>query len=239
MKPLITLVFLIVSILSFGQETEKMELPDKNAQFAGGMEAMFAFIQENIQYPPTALEKGIQGKVYLDFIVNANGSISDINVIRGVTKELDSVAVECIAKMPLWIPGEAHGKRVRTKCRIPIVFTLDDGFQTKYGVKTELAYSLKKDWLSKKKLQTFSILESTKLKCGRNLIEVKVEGIDPNMLIPYAAGFTISSGPETNQYYLDVSCPTDTFYISFSEKKKGIRKSKFLGRIDLLPLLVE
>lgn len=103
---------------------EIIDFPDVEAGFPGGAGELIKWINSNVVYPETAIEMEDQGRVYLSFVVEADGSISNIKVERGVTKELDREAKRLARKMPKWTPGEAAGKKVRTRCRLPIVFTL-------------------------------------------------------------------------------------------------------------------
>lgn len=102
-----------------------IEFPDVEAGFPGGAAALNAYIQSNIQYPETSIDMDEQGKVYLSFVVGADGSISQVKVERGVSPDLDREAKRVVRSMPNWIPGEAGGKKVPTRCRLPIVFTLN------------------------------------------------------------------------------------------------------------------
>ena len=86
---------------------------------------MQKWIAENVQYPQTAIEMNEQGKVYLSFVVEPDGSISNIAIERGVSGDLDKEAKRLVRKMPKWSPGEAKGKKARTRCRLPINFTLN------------------------------------------------------------------------------------------------------------------
>lgn len=106
-------------------EAEIIDFPDLEASYPGGQEAMMKFVAENVVYPQEALDKGIQGKVYTSFIVEADGSLTNIEIMRGVSPEIDREAKRVIATMPKWIPGESGGKKIRTKVRIPITFQLD------------------------------------------------------------------------------------------------------------------
>ncbi len=106
-------------------EEEIIDFPDVEATFIGGAQAMMKFIQENIQYPPTSIEMSEQGKVYLSFVVESDGSISNVVVERGVSTDLDREAKRVVRAMPKWTPGEARGKKSRTRCRLPINFQLD------------------------------------------------------------------------------------------------------------------
>ena len=105
-------------------EEEIIEFPDVEAEFKGGAQAMMKYIQQNIQYPPTSIEMNEQGKVYLSFVVEADGSISNVSIERGVSKDIDNEAKRIVRSMPKWTPGEAKGKKSRTRCRLPINFQL-------------------------------------------------------------------------------------------------------------------
>jgi len=106
-------------------EEEIIDFPDVEAGFPGGAAALQRWIGENVQYPQTSIEMNEQGKVYLSFVVEADGSISNIAVERGVSNDLDREAKRVVRQMPRWSPGEAKGKKVRTRCRLPINFTLN------------------------------------------------------------------------------------------------------------------
>lgn len=107
------------------QADEVMEFPDVEASYRGGQAAMQRFIANNVVYPETAIEMNEQGRVYLSFVVEMDGRITHIQVERGVSDEIDREAKRVIRKMPRWTPGEVSGRAVRTRCRLPIVFTLD------------------------------------------------------------------------------------------------------------------
>ncbi len=106
-------------------EVEFVEFPDKDALFPGGAAAMQRWIAENVEYPQVAREMGDQGLVYVSFIVEGDGSITDIKISRGVSDELDKEAKRVIRKMPNWEPAENGGKAVKTRCSLPIRFVLD------------------------------------------------------------------------------------------------------------------
>jgi len=105
-------------------EEEIIEFPDVEAEFIGGAQAMMKYIQQNIQYPPTSIEMNEQGKVYLSFVVEPDGTISNVAIERGVSKDIDNEAKRIVRSMPKWLPGEGKGKKVRTRCRLPINFQL-------------------------------------------------------------------------------------------------------------------
>ncbi len=104
---------------------EIIDFPDVEAGFPGGAAAMQKWIAENIEYPQTSIEMNEQGRVYLSFVVEPDGSISNIEVKRGVSNDLDREAKRVLRKMPKWTAGEAGGKKVRTRCSLPINFTLE------------------------------------------------------------------------------------------------------------------
>jgi len=92
--------------------------------FPGGDAALFKYLSDNIKYPVIAQESGIQGRVICQFVVNRDGSIVDIEVVRSVDKSLDAEAVRVISKMPKWTPGKQRGKTVRVKYTLPVNFRL-------------------------------------------------------------------------------------------------------------------
>jgi len=98
--------------------------PDRDAMFLGGSVELTKWINENVTYPQEAIEIGDQGLVYLSFVVERNGSITDIKIERGVSTELDKEAKRLVRKMPKWIAGEVKGLPVRSRCRLPINFEL-------------------------------------------------------------------------------------------------------------------
>jgi protein TonB len=93
-------------------------------EFPGGEEAMNRYIVKNIKYPLLAQENGIQGRVICQFVVNADGKIVDVQVVRGVEASLDKEAKRVIESMPSWTPGRQGGKNVRVKYTLPIRFKL-------------------------------------------------------------------------------------------------------------------
>lgn len=104
---------------------EIIDFPDVEATFPGGAAALQKWIGDNIQYPQTAIDMNDQGRVYLSFVVEPDGTISNIVVERGVSTELDREAKRVVRAMPKWTAGEAKGKKARTRCRLPINFTIN------------------------------------------------------------------------------------------------------------------
>jgi len=103
---------------------EEYVIVDVDAQFFGGYEEMIRFIHSNLVYPQDAIEMNEQGKVYVTFVVEKDGSLSNIAIARGVYQSLDREASRIVRKMPKWIPGEVKYQKVRTRMMLPINFVL-------------------------------------------------------------------------------------------------------------------
>lgn len=97
---------------------------DQKPSFPGGNKALNKFIASNLRYPDMAQENGIQGRVVVKFIVEKDGSISNVEVDRSVYPSLDNEAMRVIKNMPKWIPGQINGKAVKVECSYPFVFRL-------------------------------------------------------------------------------------------------------------------
>lgn len=93
-------------------------------KYPGGQLALFRFLSSNISYPLEAQEKGVQGVVYVQFIVNEDGTVSDVEVIRGVHALLDAEALRVVRMMPDWEPGYQSGKPVKVSYKLPLRFSL-------------------------------------------------------------------------------------------------------------------
>ncbi len=114
----------------FVQEEEEIEethiflVVENMPEFPGGESSMYKFIGNNIEYPRMAKESGISGRVFVTFVVERNGSVTDVQVLRGIGGGCDEEAVRVIKMMPKWNPGKQRGKPVRVQYRMPIKFTL-------------------------------------------------------------------------------------------------------------------
>jgi periplasmic protein TonB len=97
---------------------------ERMPEFPGGEAAMNQFIARNIRYPVIAQENGIQGRVVCQFVVNTDGKIVDVEVVRPIEESLDKEAIRVIKSMPPWTPGRQGGKNVRVKYTLPIRFRL-------------------------------------------------------------------------------------------------------------------
>lgn len=100
------------------------EKADVMPQFVGGNEAMTNFLINNVKYPEKAKKAGKTGKVYVSFIVDVKGKVSNVKVVKSVDPELDAEAVRCVSLMPDWTPGKDKGKAVSVQLILPINFQL-------------------------------------------------------------------------------------------------------------------
>ena len=82
------------------------------------------YLMKNIKYPAACQEAGISGRVIVSFVVNKDGTIQNVEVIRGVHEKLDAEAVRVVKSMPAWSPGEQQGRKVRSKFQLPVFFRL-------------------------------------------------------------------------------------------------------------------
>lgn len=120
-----------VIIIDYAEETDDptddpiVVFPAKKPSFPGGEKALAEFIRNNVVYPEIARNNGINGKVYVQFVVNKKGKVEQIKVIRGVDAIIDQQAVNVVGKMPDWIPGESEGHPVSTYFTLPINFQLN------------------------------------------------------------------------------------------------------------------
>lgn len=141
-----------VGSISFAQEIEKEKsltieeekidtdvfvLVEQMPEFPGGQDSLYKFIGATILYPKEAKENSIEGKVYVNFTIEKDGSINEVKVIKGVHPLLDEEAVRVVESFPKWKPGKHKGKKVRVSFNIPLNFVL--------------TINSKKDKMSKKK----------------------------------------------------------------------------------------
>ena len=106
------------------QDTAVIAEKNRDAVFQDGRTALLRYIYQNIQYPPLALKQRINGRVVCSFIVNEDGSLSDVTLVQGVYTFLDEEVIRVIRSMPLWNPALQDGKAVKIKYIMPVVFSL-------------------------------------------------------------------------------------------------------------------
>lgn len=104
--------------------TKVFDVVEEMPSFPGGNGALMSYLASNIKYPVVAQENGVQGRVIVSFVVERDGSISDVRVARSVDPSLDREAQRVVKSMPRWKPGKQNGSAVRVKYTVPVVFRL-------------------------------------------------------------------------------------------------------------------
>ena len=129
LKVALTMLVLLFSFMTSTAQTKKndmvFDVVEVMPQFPGGQIAMLKYIMENIKYPEQAMKEGIQGRVAVRFIVEKDGSISNVKAVRSVHPLLDKEAVRVVESMPKWSPGKQNGKPVRVRFNVPVMFKLN------------------------------------------------------------------------------------------------------------------
>ena len=105
-------------------EAEIFTVVESMPEFPGGPGKMMEYSARNIKYPAMARESGIQGRVFVNFVVEPDGSVSNVKVLRGIGGGCDEEAVRVVESMPKWTPGRQRGKAVRVSFNLPVRFTL-------------------------------------------------------------------------------------------------------------------
>ena len=138
-KILFTFIAFICLLSAKAQKTDTVKNNDdankifvsveKPPQFPGGMGEFYRFVAKTARYPASAREQNQQGKVILSMIVEKDGSLSNIKVVRGVSVDIDKEALRVMNLSPKWEPGMENGRAVRAAYSVPISFTLDSDSQ--------------------------------------------------------------------------------------------------------------
>ncbi|MDR2907615.1 MAG: energy transducer TonB [Bacteroidales bacterium] len=105
-------------------EEQIFQVVEENPGYPGGEQARQEYLGNNIKYPAIARESGIAGTIYITFVVERDGSITDVKVVRGIGGGCDEEAIRVVQGMPKWAPGKQRGKAVRVQFMMPIKFTL-------------------------------------------------------------------------------------------------------------------
>ena len=106
-------------------EEEVFVVVEEDPEFPGGMKAMLAFIEKNLVYPEEAKAAGIEGKVYVSFTVEKDGSISNVKILRDIGYGCGDEVVRIVKLMPKWNPGKQRGVPVRVRYNLPVQFILN------------------------------------------------------------------------------------------------------------------
>lgn len=107
------------------EENKVFDVVEEQPSFPGGQGALMQWLRDNIKYPVIAAENGIEGRVIVQFVVSKSGSISNVNVVRGVDPSLDKEAVRVVSNMPNWTPGKQNGTTVNVRYTLPVTFKLE------------------------------------------------------------------------------------------------------------------
>ena len=111
-------------IVAQAADTTLVDIVDEMPEFPGGTQELMNFLMKNLNYPVSAQQYGIQGRVIMQIIVEKDGSITNVEVVRGVSAELDAEAIRVLSAMPKWKPGKHKGEIVRVRYSLPVVFRL-------------------------------------------------------------------------------------------------------------------
>ena len=129
LKVALMMFVLLFSFMTSTAQTKKnnmvFDVVEVMPQFPGGQIAMMKYIMENMKYPEQAMKEGIQGRVAVRFIVEKDGSISDVKPVLSVHPLLNKEAVRVVESMPKWTPGKQNGKPVRVRFNLPVMFKLN------------------------------------------------------------------------------------------------------------------
>jgi protein TonB len=98
---------------------------DKEPEFPGGQAAFNKFVADNLKYPAIASENGVEGTVVLNFVVEENGSITNIKILRDIGNGCGTEAMRLVRAMPKWVPGQHNGRPVRVMYTLPVLFKLN------------------------------------------------------------------------------------------------------------------
>ncbi len=128
LKVALMMLVLLFSFMTSTAQTKKndmvFDVVEVMPQFPGGQIAMLQYLMKNIKYPEQAMKEGIQGRVTVRFIVEKDGSISDVKPVLSVHPLLNKEAVRVVKSMPKWSPGKHNGKPVRVRFNLPVMFKL-------------------------------------------------------------------------------------------------------------------
>lgn len=105
-------------------ENKVFMIVEQQPEFPGGTAALMKWLSTNVRYPEVAIENNIQGRVIVSFVVEKDGSTTDVKVVRGVDPALDKEAIRLASSMPKWSPGKQRGKPVRSRFTLPVAFQL-------------------------------------------------------------------------------------------------------------------
>lgn len=130
MRYIIIAVMFISSLRLFGQQADSLKSEEifikveTQPKYPGGMQALYTHLGKNLRYPADARQSGTEGRIYIEFIVNEDGSTDNHRVVKGVMKSLDEEALRVIKTLSNFIPGTQNGEAVKVKMVMPVYFKL-------------------------------------------------------------------------------------------------------------------
>ena len=148
-KNTLILAFLFTFTTTYAQETnteikkDPFVFVENPPEYPGGDKARLSFLSENIHYPKDAIDAGIQGNIYVQFIIEKDGSVSNVKILRGITPSMDKEVIRVIKLMPKWKPGTQKGRAVRAQFNMPVRFILEDDNPKKMTKKEKRALKKK------------------------------------------------------------------------------------------------
>ncbi len=114
-----------LTVTAYVPDSEKVYLVvDTLPKYPGGVDALMKYLATHIKYPVNAKKAGIQGRVFVNFIINRDGSVSNVRILRGLSPECDAEVIRVVQNMPKWVPGKQKGKNVRVSFNLPVKFSL-------------------------------------------------------------------------------------------------------------------
>lgn len=115
----------VKEVVAEGNDDDKIfTVVEQQAEYLGGLEAMYKFIQKNMKYPASARRMGVEGSVFVSFVVDREGAISDPQIVKGISADCDKEAIRVVKMMPPWKPGKQNGRAVKSRFVLPIKFRL-------------------------------------------------------------------------------------------------------------------
>ena len=129
LKIILTSIFFIGCVVIGNAQNTGSEIfteIDEMPEFPGGQAKLMNWLAVNIRYPDAAQQNGVQGRVTVRFVVEKDGSLSGVRILKGVDKDLDAEAIRVVKRMPRWQPGRKNGEPVRSEFSLPVTFKLSN-----------------------------------------------------------------------------------------------------------------
>ncbi|MGM0612647.1 MAG: energy transducer TonB [Bacteroidota bacterium] len=122
------LLFLtVIPFMSQAQDdNEVFTVVEDAPEYPGGAKARVDFIKNNLEYPESARKNNVEGTVYITFVIDTDGSVTEVELLRGIEENCNKAALEVVKSMPKWIPGKQRGEPVKVQFNMPIRFKLED-----------------------------------------------------------------------------------------------------------------